>query len=169
MININAYRLQYFPLVLHKNLPEDFINDEYTLKCHIGDPTKKKNDDRDLPHDSILYQASQAGHQPHLCICITMYNEPFIQVIESLAGIYRAYYELLHWDSSYKNKVHVVLVADGYDKLTKEFLRKLESVGLFNAFDTAEYMNIELSSDKTETNVAFKSKFEHLNHKSFRS
>lgn len=90
-----------------------------------------------------------------------MYNEPFTQLIESLAGIYRTYYELIHWDESYRNRVHVVIVADGYDKLSKSFLSKLEDVGMYNAFNTAKYKNLELSSDKSDINVVFKGKIFH--------
>jgi len=73
-----------------------------------------------------------------------------------LAGIYRTYYELVHWKEEFRNRVHVVIVADGYDKLKKEFLRKLEICGLFNAFETSNYLTAELSSDKAETKIEFK-------------
>lgn len=53
-----------------------------------------------------------------------MYNEPFIQLLQSLAGIFRAYYELVGLDEEFLNNVHIVIVADGYDKLDEEFLMK---------------------------------------------
>ena len=57
-----------------------------------------------------------------LCICITIYDEPFEKVYKSLAGIYRAYYELIEIDEKYKDRVSIFLIADGYDKLNDDFL-----------------------------------------------
>lgn len=39
-----------------------------------------------------------------------MYNEPYSQILESLAGIYRNYYELVAKDKDYEGKVTVVIV-----------------------------------------------------------
>ena len=65
-----------------------------------------------------------------------MYNEPFKQLLESLAGCYRAYYELVGIDASFKDRVHICIIADGYDKLSEEFLTKCELAGLYNEFKT---------------------------------
>ena len=53
-----------------------------------------------------------------------MYNEPPEQLIESLAGIYRSYYELVESDPNYVDKVQVVIVIDGYDRISEEDLAK---------------------------------------------
>jgi len=45
-----------------------------------------------LPKKCLINYAKNV--RPKLAICITQYNEPLSQLIESLAGIYRAYYEL---------------------------------------------------------------------------
>ena len=74
----------------------------------------------DIPDSSLLSQIRSEGQQ--LCICITIYNEPFEQVCESLVGIYRAYYELIEIDEKYKDKVSIFIIADGYDKLNDSFL-----------------------------------------------
>lgn len=65
-----------------------------------------------------------------------MYNEPFQQLLESLAGWYRAYYELVGIDESFKDKVHIWIIADGYDKLDETFLKKWELAGFYNEFKT---------------------------------
>ena len=54
-----------------------------------------------------------------LAIWVTMYNEPYRQIVESLAGIYRNYYELVAQDSTYENRVTVVIVWDGYAPFNK--------------------------------------------------
>lgn len=87
-----------------------------------------------------------------------MYNEPYSQLIQSLAGLYRAYYELVQWKEDYRNKVHIVIIMDGYDRVEQETLKKLERAGIYNAFETAPYMNAELNSDKAGYNIKFKSK-----------
>lgn len=51
-----------------------------------------------------------------------MYNEHFLQLIQSLAGVYRSYYELVGIDESYKDRAHVMVIVDGYDNVDEEFL-----------------------------------------------
>ena len=53
-----------------------------------------------------------------------MYNEPLSQLIESLVGMYRTYYELVESDPNYVDKVQVVIVIDGYDRISEEDLAK---------------------------------------------
>ena len=63
---------------------------------------------------------------------ITIYNEPFSQVLESLIGLYRAYYELISKDDRYAGKVAVFIVADGVEPLSKEFLDSCQAAGIFD-------------------------------------
>lgn len=49
-----------------------------------------------------------------------------------MAGIYRAYYELVHIDKSYLGKVSVFLIQDGIEKLKDEFIEQLSHVGLYD-------------------------------------
>ena len=72
-----------------------------------------------------------------------MYNETFSQLLESLAGIYRAYYELVNISEEYKDKIHIVIIADGYDKLNIDFLKRWEDAAIYNEFRTRDYRTVE--------------------------
>jgi mannitol/fructose-specific phosphotransferase system IIA component len=65
------------------------------LREHVGgvpyDNTKKTFEKLLNPKSLITFGKDSKAK---LLICITQYNEPLSQLIESLAGIYRAYYEL---------------------------------------------------------------------------
>ena len=63
---------------------------------------------------------------------ITIYNEPFSQVVETLLGIYRSYFELVRKNKEYEGKVAVFIIADGYDKLSDEFLKACTKAGIFD-------------------------------------
>jgi chitin synthase len=78
-----------------------------------------------------------------LLICITIYNEPFSQVLESLSGLYRAYYELLESDASYLEKVSICIIADGYDRLKTPFLEACAKAGIYDEKYTQEAFNHE--------------------------
>lgn len=117
--------LQYYPLSMYKTRPKDFGNYQYELRNHIGKVNKRKpgkEDDIPLPPESLIEQGRQ--NKPQLLFCVTMYNEPFEQLMQTLAGVYRSYYELVDMDESFYDRVHVVMIADGYDKLDEEFLMK---------------------------------------------
>lgn len=75
--------------------------------------------------------------------CITMYNESYIQLMQSLAGVFRSYYELVDIDERYKDRCHVVVIADGYEKLTEDFLTKCERAGFFNEYKTKRFRSVE--------------------------
>ena len=87
-----------------------------------------------------------------------MYNEPPVQLIESLVGLYRAYYELVHWKDEYKNKVQIVIIIDGYENLSKDDLKLYEKVGIYNSFCTKDYKYVEISPDKKSYDIKFKGK-----------
>lgn len=140
--------------------PED---QTYTLKNHPtipseADPAKFEEIPIDQYEDSLIYLGKKEA--PKLLICITMYNEPYTQLLESIAGLYRTYYELVHWDESWRNRVHIVIVIDGYDRIRRETLEKMERAGIYSAFETAPYISAELSSDKTKHNIKYKSKLD---------
>lgn len=67
-----------------------------------------------------------------LTICITIYNEKWEQVCESLVGIFRAYYELVHMDETYKDRVSVYLICDGIDKVSDEFLAAASKAKIYD-------------------------------------
>ena len=105
-----------------KNEPENTDDDKYTIRNHIIDENMEY--DTDLDTQSLLYKGKHGNNKPYLLACITMYNEPPSQLIESLAGIYRTYYELEKSDQRFKGKVQVVIVIDGYDRISEEDLAK---------------------------------------------
>lgn len=146
--------------MLRKDDPYDKESDNYTLMNHVSNPSiKDKNeiDDRELSPNSLIQLGKK--HTPKLLIWVSLYNEPYRQLLETIAGIYRSYYELVHWDKEYLNRVHVVIVADGYDRLEREFLLHLEKAGIFNAFETTDYLTTEFNSDKQRVLTKFKGKF----------
>jgi hypothetical protein len=53
-----------------------------------------------------------------------MYNEPFELLMQTLAGVFRTYYELCEMDASFKDRVHLFIIADGYEQLSEEFLTR---------------------------------------------
>jgi hypothetical protein len=117
-------QIEYFPLSLYKRYPKDFKDDTYELRNHIGKPKHKKlrrKDDKVLPENCLISRGTQ--NQPILLYCVTMYNEPFLQLIQTLAGVYRSYYELCNIDDSFVGRAHITIIADGYDKIDTEFLR----------------------------------------------
>ena len=118
---------------------------QYTLKKHIGNPSTREyipEHDVDLAHDSLLFQSSLNSNNPYMLVCITMYNESPIQLLYSIAGVYRSYYELVDWKSEHENKIQLVIIVDGYDtipddkndKEKHEYLKFYERAGIYNAF-----------------------------------
>ena len=139
------FRLEYNCLTLCKDKPDDLKDHKYTLKKHIGDPSYKKYNkehDIDLAHDSLLFQSGLKSNNPYLLICITMYNESPIQLLQTIAGVYRSLYEILDWKSEHENKIQLVIIIDGYDTIPDDkdddeyhkYLKFYEKVGIYNAF-----------------------------------
>ena len=60
------------------------------LRVHRGGAQDKEGKDVENPKDSLI----EFVKNPKLLIWITMYNESYSQLLESIAGIYRSYYEL---------------------------------------------------------------------------
>lgn len=122
---INHKKLEYFPLSMFKVDPEDKKDQTFELRNHVAKVKHKKvkkKDDLPLPHDCLLHYGKD--NPPLLMYCVTMYNEPFVQLLQSLAGIYRSYYELCAIDETFKDRCHIVIIIDGYDKIEEEFLIK---------------------------------------------
>ena len=87
--------LQYLPLTLFNPNPAKTTETDFELREHIGGSCVKRDSvwkEEPIPDKSLINFARDK--RPKLAICITQYNEPLFQLIESLAGIYRAYYEL---------------------------------------------------------------------------
>lgn len=118
--------LFYAPLLLFSNdrYNADFSNTDFELKEFTSSISNFsidfQSDLKNLPKTHLLSQMKEDGQL--FCVCITIYNEPFEQVCETLVGVYRAYYELIEIDEKYKDRVSIFIIADGYDKLTSSFL-----------------------------------------------
>ena len=87
---------------------------------HCGDLTAENSKEIDIDElkDSLLYYDKE--DEMELSICITMYNEKFIELLMSIAGIYRNYYELIKISEKFIDKVNIVIVCDGVEHLSKE-------------------------------------------------
>jgi hypothetical protein len=144
MDKINPKKLEYQPLSLYKVRQEDFADHMYELRVHRAKPKKKvvdPGDDVEIPDDSIL--ALGKANTPKMLICVTMYNEPYEQLLESMAGIFRAYYELVNINENFKDSVHVCIIIDGYDKIDENFLMQCEKAGIYNEFKTKKFRTVE--------------------------
>lgn len=156
---------EYHPLVIEKLDPVgDGYNAKTRLKFH-------KQQDRDhyfdeLSKDCIINQQQQ--RRTKLLACITGYNEPYRQLLESVAGVYRGYAELLEKDESYKDMVSIVIVYDGKEPFLKvnadkpnSLAQSLTKVGLYREQSTSAYYNIcEVNEEevKTYSDLSFLSK-----------
>ena len=75
-----------------------------------------------------------------LLACITLYNEPFSQLKDSLSGFLRSYAELIKINRErYEGKVALVCIADGFEKLSTEFLQEAQDNGIFEVDTMSEY------------------------------
>ena len=160
-----VYSLQYNALVLCKDKPSDFKDDKFTLKKYTGNPNDseyREENENELNEDSLIKQSQIESNNPKLLVCITTYNEPPKQLVESLIGVYRAYYELLEMDVDNLNKVQVVIVFDGYENLSVDDLKIYEQAGIYNAFCTKDYKHAELRDDKTAYDIRFNGKFHNI-------
>ncbi|CAI2380186.1 unnamed protein product [Moneuplotes crassus] len=113
---------KYTPLSLVNPDPFDTTNQSYIMKQH----QRKADEDWDIEdigdNDIDILEDTLIGYgiyknQPKMLMCITMFNEDPKRLVESLAGVYRAYYELLDLDPTFLNRVHVVIITDGYETL----------------------------------------------------
>ena len=58
-------------------------------------------------------------------------------------------------DENFLNRVHVWIIADGYDKLSEDFLKNIEKAGIFNAFETTNYMALEINPETNDFEAKF--------------
>ena len=105
-----------------------------------------------------------------LMVCITMYNEPYKQVCESLAGVYRNYYELVSKDQTYEGRVGIVIVQDGFEQFNKigaddssKYLanQKFQKAGIFDPDVPfrAGYFNQKLKTGNRDDKMKKSNKF----------
>ncbi|CAI2366835.1 unnamed protein product [Moneuplotes crassus] len=144
--------LKYLPLTMVNNTPNVPTATNFELRLHRGgacveDESELSEDN--LPEKSLIQFAKDS--EVKLAICITQYNEPIFQLAESLAGIYRSYYELVNIDESYKDRVHICIISDGIEKLDPQsYLSKLEDVGIFNTKEIKDFKDFGLKDGNIE-------------------
>lgn len=78
-----------------------------------------------------------------------MFDEPYKNLMDSLAGIYRAYYELVSMDETYLDRYSIVIVSDGYDVFNKiesvdenglRFAERLAMTGIYDEELAGKYV-----------------------------
>lgn len=68
-----------------------------------------------------------------MLFCITMYNEGFNQLQQSLWGCIVSIIELIHKNDEYTaDQFGIVLICDGVDKINESFIDKLTEFNLFD-------------------------------------
>lgn len=100
------YPLQYCPWsIIEKSDPQGNTHNELRVFCetegeadlpldnksHINELQRIKEELKDMPEEngvSVVYQG------PKLLFCITMYQEDWSQILQSIAGCIRSIYEL---------------------------------------------------------------------------
>ncbi|CAI2366934.1 unnamed protein product [Moneuplotes crassus] len=98
----------------------------------------------------------------HHMFCITMYNEPYIQILQSLSGIYRAYFELLETNQEkYEDKISICIVCDGYPIFTKgdekiNNWQRYEKAGIYDHDASSSYWGINREKEGSNRDTHFK-------------
>lgn len=118
------------------------------VKQHTGNPNECEQDQgsfRPMNYESMLEKQLRNGTE--VMICVTMYNESYHQLILTLAGIYRNYYELCAVDKNYEGKVSVVIISDGYSTFNSidehdehSFSRRMARAGIYDEERSRKYV-----------------------------
>ena len=111
----------YFPLVIRKvaTHTKGATRRVAKLDCH--------EEGRNIDYETAVGDFKKNTPQVELMICITMYNEPFDQVKDSLTGVIRSIAELQDVDRDrFKKSIAVAIIADGYDRVDEDFLQMAE-------------------------------------------
>ncbi|CAI2378973.1 unnamed protein product [Moneuplotes crassus] len=147
-------RCRYTPLSLVNPDPFNTTNQDYIMKQHEynADEDWDIEDvglcDIDILEDTLIGYGIYKN-QPKMLMCITLFNEDPKRLVESLAGVYRAYYELLDLDPTFLNRVHVVIITDGYETL-------LENPQHQEVYDKANIHSIKKLNPKKYTKATMK-------------
>ena len=94
--------------------------------------------DANFHEESILDEMSKKGKigETKLAICITMYNEDWKEFDDTMTGILMNVKQMQtaaqRTNNSISDKIVVFLIADGYDRLGKDYFDKAEKLGLCN-------------------------------------
>ena len=95
---------------------------------------------RNLDYETALGDFKKGTPQVEMMICITMYNEPFEQVKDSLTGVIRAIAELSDTDRArFTGSIGIAIIADGYDRVDEDFLKMAEYQRFIDRKEMLEY------------------------------
>lgn len=95
---------------------------------------------RNIDYETALGDFKKNTPQVELMICITMYNEPFEQVKDSLTGVIRAIAELSDVDRQrFTGSIGIGIIADGYDRVDEDFLKMCEYQRFIDRREMLEY------------------------------
>ena len=128
--------LEYFPASIEESSDDEgsTYNDQrvFNEKANKYEVVSLEN--------SIIFKLKQK--KAKMLFCITMYNENFGQLLQSMAGCIRAIIELVNLPNSNYNSEQfgIVLIWDGIDKVDNEFISKLEKYSN-HVFDFDKYLN----------------------------
>ncbi|CAI2387308.1 unnamed protein product [Moneuplotes crassus] len=164
-VNIST-SLEYNPLLCFREEEKKQEEDKCTivertkLMKHLGDLEQTQIDLKNLKsiYDSSSLISDEKGRRMHQLVCITMYNEPYLQIFQTLVGIYRNYYELLEIDKQFRDRLAIVIICDGYQIFTKETeetplqnWQRYQMAGLYDPEFTKSYLKTpdEKDSDKS--------------------
>ncbi|CAI2361932.1 unnamed protein product [Moneuplotes crassus] len=159
--------MEYFPLVCIGEYGRRIEDEESRsrLMTYSGNPQAQMMKHSELApvERSGGIIANQSRRGIHHMFCITMFNEPYIQILQSLAGIYRAYFELLEINKNkYEDKISVCIVCDGYPIFTKgekgmENMKRYEKAGIYNNESSKTYWNVnkEKTGKKKDDNFDY--------------
>ena len=111
-----------------------------------------------LTKKSSIYKQSTRGVK--VAVWITGYNEGYTQLLTSVAGVFRNYYELVEKDKDYMDKVTLNIIYDGYEQFMKagsdekiSLQEQLSYIGLFDKDSTQDFfMQQKESTDYSKLN-----------------
>ncbi|CAI2381887.1 unnamed protein product [Moneuplotes crassus] len=170
-------------IMMGQQEPNDKPLEYHTLVC-IEDHNKKVDDeggksglmhytgspsDTEIKYSQLMpienepgIIADQSKRGMHHMFCITMYNEPYIQILQSLSGIYRAYFELLEINQkTYEDKISICIVCDGYPIFTKgdekiNNWQRYEKAGIYDHDAPSSYWEINQEKEGSSRDTHFK-------------
>ena len=135
--------LFYYPLTIRRKDKKSHFVPE--LVVDNGQPLSE----RSYLHK---FRANCDQGRAELLACVTMYNEPFSQLRDSLGGFLRSYAELITINrQKYEGRVAVVCIADGFEKLPPEFLNEANDYGIFDVDTMSEYFVDNLPANPMRT------------------
>jgi hypothetical protein len=67
-----------------------------------------------------------------MAICITLYNENWQNFQDTMCGIFLNLAELAEdYGTEFLDKIAIVMISDGYEKLEDDFMKNMTEIGLF--------------------------------------